>query len=468
MVEDDDLIGNPHHHRHVVFDQKDRGRMLIADFMQIAAELGAFVRIEAGCRLVETKQHRVRAHRAGDLEPPLRPVGQFAGEIVGAISQSDYVEPIARLVDRGALCPRIGAQAECAEHGISGRPHEGIVLRDKKIFQDRHALEQADVLEGAGDAGLLRHQIVGHPFEQEQSPVAAADAARAPFGQRAKLVPDRAIAELQRDASPARLVKTGNAVEYRGLAGPVGSDQRGDFAAAGRERKIVDGDKPAEAHAEVLDLQHGRKRGCCSRRGRSRTNDRRRVACNAHPWRSRTSEGCVFLRSPKSETRGALRSVEGCRVAISPRGRQIMISTIAKPNNSMRYWFGSKSLPNITLRKSSSRRSSVPPIMATAAIATPSRLPMPPSTTMATMTADSMKVKLSGEMNPCRAAKNDPAKPANIAPMAKAVSLVLVVLMPSERQAISSSRKASHARPIGNRRSRTVMAAVTSASARIR
>ena len=78
-----------------------------------------------------------------------------------------------------------------------------------------------------------------------------------------------------------------------------------------------------------------------------------------------------------------------------------------------------------------------------------------------------MKVKLSGEMNPCRAAKNDPAKPANIAPMANAVSLVLVVLMPSERQAISSSRKASHARPIGRRRSRTVIAAVTSASARI-
>ena len=92
---------------------------------------------------------------------------------------------------------------------------------------------------------------------------------------------------------------------------------------------------------------------------------------------------------------------------------------------------------------------SVPPIMITAAVATPSRLPMPPSTTIATITADSMKVKLSGEMNPCRAAKNEPAKPANIAPVANAVSLVLVVLMPSERQAISSSRSASQARPTG-------------------
>jgi len=55
---------------------------------------------------------------------------------------------------------------------------------------------------------------------------------------------------------------------------------------------------------------------------------------------------------------------------------------------------------------------SVPPIMTMAAMATPSMLPMPPSTTMATMVADSRKVKDSGEMNPCRAAKNDPAKPA--------------------------------------------------------
>ena len=98
---------------------------------------------------------------------------------------------------------------------------------------------------------------------------------------------------------------------------------------------------------------------------------------------------------------------------------------------------------------------SVPPIMTTAATATPIWLPMPPSTTMATITADSMKVKLSGEMKPWRAAKNEPAKPPNMAPIAKAVSLVLVVLMPSERQAISSSRSASQARPTGSRRSRS-------------
>ena len=54
-----------------------------------------------------------------------------------------------------------------------------------------------------------------------------------------------------------------------------------------------------------------------------------------------------------------------------------------------------------------------------------------------------------------------------MAPMAKAVSLVLVVLMPSERQAISSSRKASQARPTGSLRSRMVTKLVMSASTRM-
>ncbi len=67
-----------------------------------------------------------------------------------------------------------------------------------------------------------------------------------------------------------------------------------------------------------------------------------------------------------------------------------------------------------------------------------------------------MKTKDSGEMKPWRAAKKAPAKPPNMAPMENAVSLVVTVSMPSERQAISSSRSASQARPMGRRRRRIV------------
>ena len=59
-------------------------------------------RVEAGGRLVEAEQHRVGAHGARDLEPPLRAIGQLAGRIVGAVDQADLVEPVLGPLDRRA------------------------------------------------------------------------------------------------------------------------------------------------------------------------------------------------------------------------------------------------------------------------------------------------------------------------------------------------------------------------------
>src|SRR5262249_31865659 len=249
------------------------------------------------------------------------------------------------------------------------------------------------------------------------------------------------ITAVQRQAAGRCPVEAGDAVEHRRFAGAVRPDQCGDIAALDLEIEVIDGDDAAETHGQMLDPQHGE------------------AVARRQPRPSVTRSTEMVLR--------VLRNADGTRVAIRPRGRQRMMAPIARPNSSMRYWVGSKVGPKICLRKSSCRMISVPPIMTTAAIATPIWLPMPPRTTIERIVADSRKVKDSGEIKPWRAAKNEPAKPANIAPMAKAVSLVLVVLMPSERQAISSSRKASHARPIGSRRSRTLKAAVIRARARI-
>ena len=78
----------------------------------------------------------------------------------------------------------------------------------------------------------------------------------------------------------------------------------------------------------------------------------------------------------------------------------------------MRYCVGSKSGPKIDFSQSSSRRSSVPPIMTTAAMATPTWLPMPPSTTMARIVAASMKLKDSRLTKPCRAREERAGKAA--------------------------------------------------------
>jgi hypothetical protein len=55
---------------------------------QQRGELLGLARVEAGGRLVEAEQHRVGAHGARDLEPPLLAIGQGAGGVVGALDQA--------------------------------------------------------------------------------------------------------------------------------------------------------------------------------------------------------------------------------------------------------------------------------------------------------------------------------------------------------------------------------------------
>ena len=114
-----------------------------------------------------------------------------------------------------------------------------------------------------------------------------------------------------------------------------------------------------------------------------------------------------------------------------------MIKTIAPPNA-------------IILNCSKSLNISVIPIKKIDASTTPVCDPIPPKTTIATIIADSINVKLSGLINACLVAKNDPAKPPNIAPIANAVSFVFVGFTPRDLQAISSSLNASQALPTGS------------------
>src|SRR5690606_21629593 len=175
------------------------------------------------------------------------------------------------------------------------------------------------------------------------------------------------------ELADGRLVEAGQAVEHRGLAGAVRPDDRGDLALVRGEREVVDRDQAAEAHGQVLHL--------AQRRARIHGRSGPPAAIPALPCRR----------------------MVGARWANRPRGRHTMIMTMAAPNMSMRNC--SNSRPN------SGRR-----ISAMAANTTPIWLPMPPSTTIARIRADSMKVKLSGLMKPWRVAKKEPPNPPNMAP----------------------------------------------------
>ena len=122
-------------------------------------------------------------------------------------SEAEPVEPLARLRHRRLLGAAIGRKAEQAGDREHAGAHQLAVLRHDQIFEQRHAGEQADVLERARHAGVARDAVILHALERETSAVA-----------------------MQDQAAAARPVEAGEAVEHRGLAGAVGADDGGDLA----------------------------------------------------------------------------------------------------------------------------------------------------------------------------------------------------------------------------------------------
>src|SRR5690606_19337679 len=223
----------------------------------------------------------------------------------------------------------------------AGRKFHGLALWPTIIvaFNDAIQLDGVEVL-------MLGHQQVlhhAHLLEQAHMLEGAHHAHACQL--EARQTADLLTAET--DAAGAGFVEPGQAVEYRGLARAVGADQRHYLALLDAQGDLIDGQQATEAHAQAGDLQ---QRG------------------STHDFSSRCGR---FIGS-------------------SPCGRQIIISTISKPNSSIRY-------------SSNWRAISGSRVMMMAARMTPSWEPMPPSTTMARMMADSMKVKDSGLMKPWRA-----------------------------------------------------------------
>ena len=105
MIEHDDMVGDLHHHAHIVFDQQQRSSWR-ADVAAAVRSARRIPRIETGGGFVETQQDRVGAHGAGDLQPALRSIGQGAGRLVGLRSRCDRFQPICGAFDR-VLCSAV-------------------------------------------------------------------------------------------------------------------------------------------------------------------------------------------------------------------------------------------------------------------------------------------------------------------------------------------------------------------------
>ena len=103
------------------------------------------------------------------------------------------------------------------------------VRAHQDVLGDREALKQLDVLERPGDSAP--HDAAGPDADQ-------------------------ALA-FEADVAGLRRVEPRDHVEDRRLAGAVRADQTDDLALGDRERDGVECDDPAEALADVVDLEQG-------------------------------------------------------------------------------------------------------------------------------------------------------------------------------------------------------------------
>ncbi|MNH22936.1 hypothetical protein D3C79_828120 [compost metagenome] len=224
------------------------------------------------------------------------------------------------------------------------------MLGHQQVLYHRHFLEQANVLERPRQAGAV-HQV---RTTEHLVVHAIGKARRRDEVRRLEALAEQlddvgvAAAHVEFDTPAAGLVEAGQAVEHGGLARAVGADQGEDLVTPHLEADIAERLDAAELHHQVVD----------------RENDI--VAHGATPLRGTTP---VRL------------------MRISPRGRQIIINTISTPNSRTRY---SEKL----------RSNSGATVSTKAAITTPTVEPMPPSTTMARISADSKKVNDDGLTKP--------------------------------------------------------------------
>src|SRR5215208_1486295 len=204
-IEDVHAVGDRHHEVHVVLDEQDGERVLLAEALDQQPEVADLLVVEAAGGLVEQQQPRLRGERARDL---------------------DALERAEREPDRRVV--RNLAQPEVAERllGVGVRRAAGVAA-DEHVLADGHVREQREVLERPRDPTV--HDAV------------RADAQH--------------VVAVEDDATGVGPVHARDDVERRRLAGAVRADQADDLALSDAEADVVERDDAPEPQRDVLDVE---------------------------------------------------------------------------------------------------------------------------------------------------------------------------------------------------------------------
>src|SRR5687767_1054229 len=155
VVHDEHALGDVHDEVHVVLDHHHRDASLVDGFepFQKKVDFGA---VQPRRRLVQHEKLRPRGERARDLEHALLAVGKRAGPVARAIGQAHERKQLERLA----------AEASDAA-GQEALPQRHVLMdmeAGEHVLEQRELLEQADLLEGAGEAES--HALMGSQANQ--------------------------------------------------------------------------------------------------------------------------------------------------------------------------------------------------------------------------------------------------------------------------------------------------------------
>src|SRR5712691_7374811 len=193
-VEHGDAIGDVHHDAHVVLDHHHGETLHLLDVEDEAHHVLGLLGVHARGGLVEEEQDRVEGQRPRQLDALLQPVGQGADDLVPDVLQLQEVDDLA--LDRDPMGPLLAGRAAVVEAAGQDPRAQVDVTADLDVVEDRHALEEGDVLEGARDAEL-------RPLVRLEG---------------------RDVLPVEDDAPAGRRIDAADAVEDAGLARAVGAD----------------------------------------------------------------------------------------------------------------------------------------------------------------------------------------------------------------------------------------------------
>ena len=173
------MVGDVHHHAHVVLDQKNRRAEVLVHIEDEARHVLFLFDVHSRHRLVEKQQDRLGGERPSELDPFLQAVGKTPDPYLADVLDLEEVDD---LLDLAAVFQLLASRRPPEERLQQEVRLHFQIAPGHDVVEHRHSLEERDVLEGARDAllgRLVRAHVVVRPAQKRHGaalrPVHAVD-----------------------------------------------------------------------------------------------------------------------------------------------------------------------------------------------------------------------------------------------------------------------------------------------------